>query len=233
MRLFSHVRLLLLSPYLFFWVLNLAFIPSTLLYGLFDQIVIEPQGGGEVFVTLSVLPSDLNELVESYEAIANPGFEFVGWQGDHMGANNGMVDNYYLHRWDMDQNEPEDYKTLTARFSKVASEYLLESFYEVKIIGEGLIYFNSEEISEGLIQETYEAVPEEGYAFMGWSLFYSDNYPYKIYKFHYDPKISFSEKRKFITARFGKICDHPELHSSNDQIEGLNTYEDQSFRNGN
>lgn len=232
MRLFSRVRLLLLSPYLFLFVLNLAFIPSTLLYGLFDQIVLEPKDGGEVFITLSVLPSNLNELVELYEAIPNPGYEFVGWKSDHMGANNGMGENYFLHRWDMDKGEPEGDKILTARFSKVATEYLVESFYEVEIIGEGFIYFNSEEISEGLIQETYEAVPKEGYAFIGWSLFYLDNYPYKIYKFHYDPKVIFPEKRKFITARFGKICDHSEVHLSNDLIEGHNTYEDQSFRNG-
>lgn len=196
-----------------------------IIYAGFDEIVIVPEEAGEVLIAVPGLLEGATETFEYYEAIAYQGYEFYKWTGSHMGADKGSTNSSYEHRWEIGAPETTEYKTLTAHFRSIAQS----SFYFLNQTEGGTVSVEIDTISENLIQETYEAQPEDGYAFVSWNLYPSGTHSYKQYVFEYDPTLFYTEEIKPISANFAKICTHSDYDSISQELEqlreDLETYE--------
>ena len=118
-----------------------------------------------------------------------------------------------------------EYKVLTAHFSSIYQT----SFYHPLQTKGGELSVQIENLSAYSVRETYEATPEDGYAFVSWNLYPSGTHPYKRYIFEYDPTLFYTEEIKPISANFAKICtdsDYESISQELDQLrEDLATYE--------
>lgn len=191
----------------------------------FDEVVVVPEGAGFVAIAVPGILEGATETFEYYHAEANDGYVFLKWTGSHMGDEEGSTNPHYEHHWEIGAPETMEYKVLTAHFSSIYQT----SFYHPLQTKGGELSVQIENLSASSVRETYEATPEDGYAFVSWNLYPSGTHPYKRYIFEYDPTLFYTEEIKPISANFAKICtdsDYESISQELDQLrEDLATYE--------
>ena len=191
----------------------------------FDEVVVVPEGAGFVAIAVPGILEGATETFEYYHAEANDGYVFLKWTGSHMGDEEGSTNPHYEHHWEIGAPETMEYKVLTAHFSSIYQT----SFYHPLQTKGGELSVQIENLSAYSVRETYEATPEDGYAFVSWNLYPSGTHPYKRYIFEYDPTLFYTEEIKPISANFAKICtdsDYESISQELDQLrEDLATYE--------
>lgn len=183
----------------------------------FDAVQVVPEGAGSVLIAVPGLLPDATETFEYYEAVANDGYVFLKWTGHHMGDEEGSTNHQYEHRWEIGAPETMDYKVLTAHFHSIYQT----SFYHPQQSEGGELSVQIENVSAYSVKETYEATPEDGYAFVSWNLYPSGTHPYKRYIFEYDPTLFYTEEIKPISANFAKICSETEYADLNEELNAL------------
>lgn len=191
----------------------------------FDEVIVVPEGAGTVAIAVPGLLEGATETFEYYHAEANDGYVFLKWTGNHMGDEEGSTDHHYEHHWEIGAPETMEYKVLTAHFQSIYQT----SFYHPHQTEGGELSVQIENVSAYSVKETYEATPEDGYAFVSWNLYPSGTHPYKRYIFEYDPTLFYTEEIKPISANFAKICSETEYSDLNEELnalkEDLATYE--------
>ena len=173
------------------------------LYAGFNSWVVEPEGSGTIAVALPGLLPDSTENFMLFEAIANEGFEFVRWSGHHMGTEDGSVNSSYQHRWVIGAPETSEHKVLTAHFRRIEPA----PYFTVEATEGGVVHFENSWLpdGEGLIEESYTAEPDDGFAFIHWNLYPSGTQTGRLLTHRYDPELPVSMDIKYISAEFRAI----------------------------
>lgn len=171
------------------------------LYADFNLWLVEPEGSGTIVVAVPGILPDSTEDFMHFEAIANEGFEFVRWSGHHMGAEEGLENPIYEHHWTIGAPETSEYKVLTAEFRRIDPA----PYFTVQVTEGGMVHFENSWLSNGLIEESYTAEPDDGYAFVHWNLYPSGTQTGRLLTHRYDPELPVTMDIKYISAEFRAI----------------------------